>query len=51
MSYFVVGLPVAAILSFNFHQGALGLCIGLAVGCYMYMLTTLGIVVWTNWDE
>ena len=50
-SYFAVGVPLAVILTFRAHMDTLGLCIGLATGCYVYMLST-GWIVWRiNWKD
>jgi hypothetical protein len=49
VSYFGVGIPLATVLAFHYRLNAVGLCIGLAVGCYVYMFSTLGIVLCTDW--
>jgi MATE family multidrug resistance protein len=50
LSYFGVGVPLGVLLSFRYHLGPRGLCIGLAAGCYCYMLSTMAIVLTTDWD-
>jgi Na+-driven multidrug efflux pump len=50
-SYFGVGVPLGVLLSYRFDMGPRGLCIGLAVGCYCYMLSTMAIVGTTDWDR
>jgi len=50
VSYFGVGLPLSILFAFRFEWDILGLCLGLAAGCYCYLLTTTALVASLNWD-
>lgn len=50
VSYFGVGLPLSITFAFRFEWDILGLCLGLAAGCYCYLLTTSALVACINWD-
>ena len=50
VSYFGVGLPLSILFAFRFEWDILGLCLGLAAGCYCYLLTTTALVAGLKWD-
>jgi hypothetical protein len=51
VSYFGVGLPLSILFAFHFEWDILGLCLGLAAGCYCYLLTTTALVAGLKWDR
>jgi hypothetical protein len=50
VSYFGVGLPLSVLFAFRLEWDILGLCLGLAAGCYFYLLTTSVLVACLNWE-
>ncbi len=52
-SYYIIGLPVAIFLAFNFGLsfGVIGLCIGTAIGTWVHMLIYLYICNRIDWEE
>lgn len=51
LSYFAVGVPLAILFSFRYKLDSVGLALGLCVGCYVFMFTTLLLVLTTNWPK
>lgn len=51
-SYYVIGLPIAVYLAFNFGLsfGVLGLCIGTAIGTWVHMFIYLYICNCIDWE-
>jgi len=50
-AYYVVGIPIAAILAFELHVGGRGLWIGLICGLFAQTILLSIITFCTNWEE
>ncbi|WCJ42396.1 MATE efflux family protein [Euphorbia peplus] len=50
-SYYIVGIPLAAILAFVFHVGGKGLWIGITVAMFVQAICLSTITLSTNWDK
>lgn len=50
VSYFGIGMPLSVLFAFRLEWDIIGLCLGLAAGCYFYLLTTSVLVACLNWE-
>lgn len=49
--YYIVGLPIGAILGYKFKHGARGIWIGMLIGCLVQTLVLLYVIFRTNWRK
>ncbi|XP_065851378.1 protein DETOXIFICATION 17-like [Euphorbia lathyris] len=50
-SYYIVGIPLAAVLAFVFHVGGKGLWIGITVAMFVQAICLSTITLCTDWDK
>lgn len=49
--YYIVGLPIGALLGYKFKHGARGIWIGMLIGCLVQTLVLLYVIFRTNWQK
>lgn len=49
--YYALGLPIGALLGFKFKLGALGIWIGMLIGCLLQTVVLLFIIFRANWQK
>ncbi|KAK4775144.1 hypothetical protein SAY86_010079 [Trapa natans] len=49
--YYIVGLPIGAVLGYKFKHGAQGIWIGMLIGCLVQTLVLLYVIFKTNWQK